>query len=121
MCILQGECCPKVFKGVMALGLKLSDFFYAIDLFQSLGQSCTGLAMLYFLLWVGVKQQIANVEEEIKTVQKEVDYCKDYRDVEQHKNKKRINLLEADIDDMEASFQEMKGTLTIGYRQASRK
>lgn len=61
--------------------------------------------------WIGVKRQIADVEEEIKTVQKEVDYCKDYRDVEQHKNKKRINLLEADIDDMEASFQEMKCTL----------
>ncbi|XP_056014461.1 coiled-coil domain-containing protein 83-like [Ostrea edulis] len=59
----------------------------------------------------GVKRQIADVEEEIKTVQKEVDYCKDYRDVEQHKNKKRINLLEADIDDMEASFQEMKSHL----------
>lgn len=37
-----------------------------------------------------------------------MDYCKNYRDVEQHKNKKRINLLEADIEDMEASFQEMK-------------
>lgn len=56
----------------------------------------------------GVKKQIASVEEEIRLVQKEVDYCKNYRDVEQHKNKKRINLLEADIEDMEASFQEMK-------------
>lgn len=56
----------------------------------------------------GVKRQIASVEEEIRLVQKEVDYCKNYRDVEQHKNKKRINLLEADIEDMEASFQEMK-------------
>lgn len=56
----------------------------------------------------GVKEQIASVEEEIRLVQKEVDYCKNYRDVEQHKNKKRINLLEADIEDMEASFQEMK-------------
>lgn len=56
----------------------------------------------------GVKKQIASVEEEIRLVQKEVDYCKNYCDVEQHKNKKRINLLEADIEDMEASFQEMK-------------
>lgn len=56
----------------------------------------------------GVKKQIASAEEEIRLVQKEVDYCKNYRDVEQHKNKKRINLLEADIEDMEASFQEMK-------------
>ena len=48
------------------------------------------------------------MEEEIRQVQREVDYCKNYRDVEQHKNKKRINLLEADIDDIEASFQEMK-------------
>lgn len=56
----------------------------------------------------GVKKQIDSVEEEIRLVQKEVDYCKNYRDVEQHKNKKRINLLEADIEDMEASFQEMK-------------
>lgn len=59
----------------------------------------------------GIKKQIASVEEEIRLVQKEVDYCKNYRDVEQHKNKKRINLLEADIEDMEASFQEMKSHL----------
>ncbi|XP_062603942.1 coiled-coil domain-containing protein 83-like [Saccostrea cucullata] len=56
----------------------------------------------------GIKKKITDVEEEIKSVQKDVDYCKEYRDVEQHKNKKRINLLEADIEDMEASFQEMK-------------
>lgn len=66
----------------------------------------------------GVKKQIASVEEEIRQVQREVDYCKNYRDVEQHKNKKRINLLEADIDDIEASFQEMKSHLERSNERA---
>ncbi|XP_061193337.1 coiled-coil domain-containing protein 83-like [Saccostrea echinata] len=66
----------------------------------------------------GIKKKITDVEEEIKAVQKDVDYCKEYRDVEQHKNKKRINLLEADIEDMEASFQEMKTHLEKSNERA---
>jgi hypothetical protein len=53
--------------------------------------------------------KIANVEKEIDTEQKNLDYWKDYKDKGQHDHKKEVYLLSKELEDMENSFKEMIG------------
>ena len=69
-----------------------------------------------------IKMKIANVEKEIDTEQKNLDYWKDYKDKGQHDHKKEVYLLSKELEDMENSFKEMigkgnnfvKGEVTLG-------
>lgn len=56
-----------------------------------------------------IKMKIANVEKEIDTEQKNLDYWKDYKDKGQHDHKKEVYILTKELEDMENSFNEMIG------------
>ena len=48
-------------------------------------------------------------EVEITNMKKEVDYWTEYKDKGQHQHAKQIRALEGEVEDMNFSFNEMKG------------
>lgn len=60
-----------------------------------------------------MKEELAHKEAEIELQLREVEYWHDYQDRGHIEQAKQIELLEAELTDMEQSFVEMKGQVNM--------
>lgn len=61
------------------------------------------------IFFTELKREIAETESEIAKQTKQVNYWTKYKDSGQHDHALQVKTLEQEVDDMNTSFNEMKG------------
>jgi len=71
--------------------------------------SLNNIVHVWYFFSTDLKKTIKETEAEIGKVQKEVDYWTSYKNAGQHEHATLIRTLQLEVEDMNTSFNEMKG------------